>query len=97
MTSTSIAPSSHYYSAAPSSDLPRAGTPLVKTEGELNKEFADALFRELVEAGAEAQPEVSQNRPVDVDAAQAAFEATLMAINTRTSTPYVAGTFAFNV
>ena len=32
MTSTSIAPSSHYYSAAPSSDLPRAGTPLVKTE-----------------------------------------------------------------
>ena len=34
MTSTSIAPSSHYYSAAPSSDLPRAGTPLVKTEGD---------------------------------------------------------------
>lgn len=43
------------------------------------------------------QPEVSQNRPADVDAAQAAFEAALMAINTRTSTPYVAGTFAFNV
>ena len=46
MTSTGIAPSSHYYSAAPSSDLPRAGTPLVKTEGELtNKEFADVLFQ----------------------------------------------------
>ena len=44
-----------------------------------------------------AQPEVSQNRPADVDAAQAAFEAALMAINTRTSTPYVAGTSAFNV
>ena len=56
-----------------------------------------ALFRELAEACAEAyQPEVSQNRPVDVDAAQAAFEATLMAINTRTS-PYVDGTFAFDV
>jgi hypothetical protein len=109
---------------ASSSDLPRAGTPRVKTEGELtNKEFADVLFqfasetrrkkvydtvfRELVEAGAEAyskcelltpaQPEVSQNRPADVDAAQAAFEAALMAINNRTSTPYVVGTFAFNV
>lgn len=108
----------------PCSDLPRAGTPLVKTEGELtNKEFADVLFqfasemrrkkvydtvfRELVEAGAEAyskcelftpaQPEVSQNRPADVDAAQAAFEAALTVISTRTSTPYVAGTFAFNV
>ena len=44
-----------------------------------------------------AQPEVSQNRPADVDAAQAAFEAALMAISTRTSTPYVAGTFAFDV
>ena len=42
-------------------------------------------------------PEVSQNRPVDVDAAQAAFEEALMAINTRTSTPYVDGTFAFDV
>ena len=42
----------------------------------------DALFRELFEAGAEAQPEVSQNQPVqDVDAAQAAFEAALMEIN----------------
>ena len=108
----------------PCSDLPRAGTPRVKTEGELtNKEFADVLFqfasetrrkkvydtvfRELVEAGAEAyskcelftpaQPEVSQNRPADVDAAQAAFEAALTVISTRTSTPYVAGTFAFNV
>ena len=57
-----------------------------------------ALFRELDEAFAEAyQPEVSQNRPVDVDAAQAAFEEALMAINTRTSTPYVDGTFAFDV
>ena len=71
------------------------------------KKVYDTVFRELAEAGAEAyskcelftpaQPEVSQNRPADVDAAQAAFEAALMAISTRTSTPYVAGTFAFNV
>jgi hypothetical protein len=47
-----------------------------------------ALFRELIEEAAEAQPEVSQNRLVDVDAAQAAFEEALMAINNRTSTPY---------
>lgn len=87
MTSTSIAPSSHYYSAAPCSDLPRAGTPLVKG--------AEAYSK--CELFTPAQPEVSQNRPADVDAAQAAFEAALTVINTRTSTPYVAGTFAFNV
>ena len=34
---------------------------------------------------------------IDVDAAQAAFEEALTAINTRTSTPYVDGTFAFDV
>ena len=71
------------------------------------KKVYDTVFRELVEAGAEAyskcelftpaQPEVSQNRPADVDAAQAAFEAALTVISTRTATPYVAGTFAFNV
>ena len=44
MTSTSIAPSSHYYSAAPSSDLPRAGTPLVKTEGELTNPYVAGTF-----------------------------------------------------
>ena len=58
----------------------------------------DALFRELDdELFTLAQPEVSQNRPADVDAAQAAFEEALTAINTRTSTPYVDGTFAFDV
>ena len=121
MTSTCIAPSSpdYYWSAPlttqpapePCSDLPRAGTPAQPEVSQNRPADVDAaqaaLFRELVEAGAEAyskcelftpaQPEVSQNRPADVDAAQAAFEAALMAISTRTSTPYVAGTFAFNV
>ena len=61
--------------------------------------FTPELLAELMEAQMEAQPEVSQNLPTDadVDAAQAAFEETLMAINTRTSTPYVAGTFTFDV
>ena len=112
MTSTCIAPSSpdYYWSAPlttqpapePCSDLPRAGTPAQPEVSQNRPADVDAaqaaLFRELVEAGAEAYSECELFTPAqDVDAAQAAFEAALMAISTRTSTPYVAGTFAFNV
>ena len=81
MTSTCIAPSSPDY----------------YWSAPLTTQPAPEPCSDLPRAGTPAQPEVSQNRPADVDAAQAAFEATLMAISTRTSTPYVAGTFAFNV
>ena len=96
MTSTDIAPSSPDYYSGETSTLK---IPEVSQNRPVDVDAAQAaLFRELAEACAEAyQPEVSQNRPVDVDAAQAAFEEALTAINTRTSTPYVDGTFAFDV
>ena len=101
MTSTDIAPSSpDYYSGETRKcELFTPAQPEVSQNRPADLDAAQAaLFRELFEAGAEAYSECELFTPAqDVDAAQAAFEATLMEINTRTSTPYVAGTFAFNV
>ena len=92
MTSTDIAPSSPDYYSGETSTLKILEHP---SGAGLYVPLGQAYSK--CELFTPAQPEVSQNRPADVDAAQAAFEATLMAINTRTSTPYVDGTFAFDV